>query len=67
MHHSDLKLGKLLFILLHPKVILFYDVPFLGEGGTMWVNFGPLVQKIGVLAKMKSNGHNFTRNGFYDP
>ena len=33
----------------------------------MWAYFGPLVQKIIIWAVMKSNGHNITRNGFYDP
>ena len=33
----------------------------------MWAYFGPLVQKIRIWAVMKSNGHDISRNGFYDP
>ena len=32
----------------------------------MWANFGPLVQNFKIWAEMKSNGHDITRNGFYD-
>ena len=37
------------------------------EDWGMWANFGPLVLNFRIWAEMKSNGHDITRNGFYDP
>ena len=70
-------MGNLL-ILLHQKVILFYESEvlfcfgfffFLGGGGgghdlvLLWAS----CSENRIWALMKSNGHNINRNGLYDP
>ena len=71
MHSNDLKCGDIVDFCYITKSFCSMKVSFLeGEGGWGWgydgANFGPLVQKIRIWAVMNSNGHNITRNGFYD-
>ena len=56
MHCNDLKYGDIVDFCYITKVFFW--------GGAY---FGPLVKKIRIWDVMKSNGHNITRNGFYDP
>ena len=58
MHQNDLKCGDLVDFVATQSHL---------EGGAIWANFGHLVQKIRILALMKSNGHNFNRNELSDP
>ena len=54
-------MGKLFDFCYIPKTVCSMK-----EDWGMWANIGPLVQNMG-WAMMISNGHNITRNGFYDP
>ena len=70
MHCNDLKCGDIAYFCYITKSFCFMKVKcfsffnfFFGGVAYFW----PLVQKIRVWAVMKSNGHNITRNGFYDP
>ena len=64
----------ILLILLHQKVILFYESEvflfwfFFGGGvGNDLVLFWASYSENRIWALMKSNEHNINRNGFYDP
>ena len=66
MHCNDLKYGDIVDFCYITKSSCSMKVKlvfFFWEGAY----FGPLVKKIRIWAVMKSNGHNITRNGFYDP
>ena len=61
MHHNDLKCGEIVDNFCYiPKSFCSIKKRM----GAMLANFGLFFR---IWSKMKSNGHNSTRNGFGDP
>ena len=60
MHHNDLKCGEIVdnFCYIPKSFFLLKQ-----DGGQCWLVLGLLFR---IWAELKSNGHNSTRNRFYD-
>ena len=64
MHHNDLKCREIVDNLCYiPKSFCSIKNRIGGGGGQCWLVLSLLFK---IWAELKSNGHNNTRNGFYD-
>ena len=65
MYHNDLKCGEIVDNFCYiPKLFCSIKTGLDGGGGGQcWLVLGLLFR---IRAELKSNGHNSTRNGFYD-
>ena len=63
MHNNDLKCGEIVDNFCYISKSFRSIKTGLGGGGQCWLVSGLLFR---IWAELKSNGHNSTRNGFYD-